>query len=274
VLYIEDDEVSRIVVEQMMSRCQGVRLMEAETGEDGLAFALLAQPDLILLDMQLADMSGFEVLAALRADPQTRALRVVAVSASALPQDVEMAMDLGVLAYWAKPLEMEALLAGVTAILELRPSMAEDVQGAQGAQGADTELTDEPLPRNSEQTVLMHQSAKSSAGALVVDHAWERRAPVPADSQVLDQTWSWLNALPRRVQPVHLATEFPRIANDMAALWRETAALDRYLEDKEFSPRAGRTGFTPVIKEELLTVHLYSMYSRLTARSPSASPSH
>ena len=125
-----------------------------------------------------------------------------------------------------------------------------------------------------EQTVLMHRSAKSSAGALVVDHAWERRAPVPADSQVLDQTWSWLNALPRRVQPVHLTTEFPRIANDMAALWRETAALDRYLEDKEFSPRAGRTGFTPVIKEELLTVHLYSMYSRLTARSPSAPLSH
>ncbi len=120
VLYIEDNEVNQILVQQMIARCSGVTLMQAETGEDGLAFALLQQPDLILLDMQLPDMSGYEVLRALRGDSRTKALRVVAVSASAMPDAVAAAVDLGVLDYWTKPLELNHFLAGITAILRLQ----------------------------------------------------------------------------------------------------------------------------------------------------------
>jgi len=236
VLYIEDNEVDRTVVEQMMLRCKGVTLMQAENGTDGLAFALLKQPDLILLGMQLPDMSGFDVLAALRAEPRTRGLRVVALSASVMPEDVERAMALGALDYWTKPLEMDALLEGVTAILQLRPAEVD------GAKGADDEPTEQPLP---------HRGAK-----------WARRPSVPADSQVLAQTSDWLDALPARARPVHLPVKFPRIANEVARLWRDTAELDLYFKDKEFSTRGDRTGFPPIIKEELLAMHLHSLRTR------------
>jgi len=243
VLYIEDNEVNRIVVEQMMLRCKGVTLMQAENGTDGLAFALLKQPDLILLDMQLPDMSGFDVLAALRAEPRTRGLRVVALSASVMPEDVERAMALGALDYWTKPLEMEALLEGIAAILQLRPAEVD------GAQGADDEPTEQPLP---------HGGAQK----------WSRRPPVPADNQVLAQTSDWLDALPTRARPVHLPVKFPRIANDVARLWRDTAELDLYFKDKEFSPREDRTGFPPIIKEELLAMQLHSLRTRHALPGP------
>ena len=125
VLYIEDDPVNQILVEQMLLRCDGVHLVQAENGEDGIALARKTLPDLVLLDMQLPDMTGFDVLAALRSDPRTETLRVVAVSANAVAADVAKAMELGVLDYWTKPLELEAFLKGVSALLEVRVSRAE-----------------------------------------------------------------------------------------------------------------------------------------------------
>lgn len=62
--------------------------------------------------------------------------------------------------------------------------------------------------------------------------------------------------------PVHLPAEFPRIANELARLWPETAALDLYFGEKEFSPRENRSGFSPLIREELLAMHVYSLRNR------------
>ena len=119
VLYIEDDPVNQILVEQMLSRCDGVRLLLAETAEDGLALAVRAQPDLVLLDMHLPDMSGFEVITALRADHRTAALRIVAVSANAMPIDVATAIEMGAIDYWTKPLKLEAFLSGISTLLRV-----------------------------------------------------------------------------------------------------------------------------------------------------------
>jgi hypothetical protein len=55
---------------------------------------------------------------------------------------------------------------------------------------------------------------------------------------------------------------FPRIANDLCRLWPATAALDLYFDEKEFSPRQDRMGFPPLIKEELLAMHVYSLRNR------------
>lgn len=117
VLYIEDDPVNRILVEQMLSRCEGVQLLQAETGEDGIAMARQTGPDLVLLDMQLPDMTGFEVLEALRSDARTEALPVVAVSANAAEADVAKAFDFGAVDYWTKPLKLDAFLAEVSSLL-------------------------------------------------------------------------------------------------------------------------------------------------------------
>lgn len=108
----------------------------------------------------------------------------------------------------------------------------------------------------------MHESTQSFIEAEAAGHTWERRSPRQEDEQVLGHTWNWLNALPKGVRPVHLPVDFPRIANELSRLWAETAALDRYFEEKEFSPREDRQGFAPLIKEELLAMHLYSLRNR------------
>ena len=59
--YIEDAPVNRLLVEQMLLRCEGVSLIRAENGADGIAQVLQVQPDLVLLDMHLPDMKGFDV---------------------------------------------------------------------------------------------------------------------------------------------------------------------------------------------------------------------
>jgi len=91
---------------------------------------------------------------------------------------------------------------------------------------------------------------------------WERRAPRPEDDHLLAHTQNWLGALPKGIRPIHLQAKFPRIANDLSRLWPEPAALDHYFAEKEFSPRTYRAGFPPLIKEELLCMHVYSLRNR------------
>jgi hypothetical protein len=108
----------------------------------------------------------------------------------------------------------------------------------------------------------MHERTESFIEAQAAGHTWQRRPLRPDDDQLLEHTWDWLGRLPKGVCPVHLPADFPRIANDLARLWPETSALDKYFEEKEFSPREGRHGFPPLIKEELLAIHVYSLRSR------------
>jgi PAS domain S-box-containing protein len=110
VLYIEDNPVNMLVVEQLLVRWPIARLAQAQDGASGLREARRLKPELILLDMRLPDMTGLEVLAALRADPATASLRVVALSASAMAADVEHARRSGAAAYWTKPLQFEQFL--------------------------------------------------------------------------------------------------------------------------------------------------------------------
>ena len=108
----------------------------------------------------------------------------------------------------------------------------------------------------------MPESTESFIKAEKAGYTWERRAPLPEDDHVLGHTDNWLNALPVGVRPIHLQQKFPRIANDLARLWADTSALDLYFEEKEFSPREDRSGFPPLIKEELLAMHVYSLRTR------------
>jgi len=105
-LYIEDEPVNVLLVEQYLSRWPQVQLVQAGTGAEGLAQALALHPDLVLLDMHLPDMEGMAWLQRLRAEPAGAELKVVALSANASPDDVEDAMAAGLREYWTKPLDM------------------------------------------------------------------------------------------------------------------------------------------------------------------------
>ncbi len=123
VLYIEDNAVNQLLMEGMLARRPGVRLLSAALPETGLSMALQAQPELVLLDIQLPGMDGYEVLRRLRADVRTRHIPVVAVSANAMPDDLQQARNAGFTDYVTKPVDLAALLAAVSRVLDSAESM-------------------------------------------------------------------------------------------------------------------------------------------------------
>jgi signal transduction histidine kinase/CheY-like chemotaxis protein len=110
VLYIEDNLPNLKVVEQALRFRPAIALLSAMQGTLGLDLARRHRPDLILLDLNLPDLPGDEVLARLRADERTRAIPVVIVSADATPGQVERLLAAGAHDYITKPLQVRRLL--------------------------------------------------------------------------------------------------------------------------------------------------------------------
>lgn len=129
VLYIEDNPVNVLLMQEFVRNCPGVELTAATTGLEGVNHALTHRPDAVLVDMQLPDIDGYEVLQRLRADPRTRSLPCVALSANALQEDIERALAAGFDDYWTKPIDFRAFLPGLQKLLErVRPSRPHDRQ--------------------------------------------------------------------------------------------------------------------------------------------------
>jgi CheY-like chemotaxis protein len=114
-LYIEDNPVNTLIVEELLNRRPDIALRCCENGQSGLAEARAWQPQLVLLDMDLPDMDGREVLTQLRAHEATRAVPCIALSANAMRDDVEAALRHGFDAYWTKPIDFQAFYAGLEA---------------------------------------------------------------------------------------------------------------------------------------------------------------
>jgi PAS domain S-box-containing protein len=111
VLYIEDNPANLRLVEAVFRIHFDASLATAPEGQQGLALARQLRPSLILLDINLPDIDGYEVLARLRADAATASIPVVALSANAMPADIERGQRAGFLRYLTKPLRIEDLTA-------------------------------------------------------------------------------------------------------------------------------------------------------------------
>lgn len=117
VLYIDDNPVNTLLMAAMFERLPGLALRCESDPQRGLAQALAAPPALLLVDIQMPGMDGYEVLRRLRADPATRELTAIAVSANAMPQDVARGRAAGFADYLTKPLELQRLMAALQAAL-------------------------------------------------------------------------------------------------------------------------------------------------------------
>jgi PAS domain S-box-containing protein len=111
VLYAEDNEVNAELVRQIVSLRPGVTLRVAESGTRAVAMAKERPPDLMLVDMNLGDMTGIELASALRAHPLTQEIRLFALSADALPEQIDAALKDGFRGYLTKPIEFAKLLS-------------------------------------------------------------------------------------------------------------------------------------------------------------------
>ncbi len=116
ILIVEDNERNRKLLRDVLAY-GGYRTLEAERAEHGLEIARRERPALVLMDIQLPGMDGLTALRQLRADPATRPIPVVAVTASAMPQQREEILAAGFDAYLPKPISIQVLAETVRRLL-------------------------------------------------------------------------------------------------------------------------------------------------------------
>ena len=105
-LYVEDNPANLLLVEDIIERRPDIRLLSARDGRTGIELARVAQPDVILMDINLPGISGIEALALLLADSATTHIPVIALSANAIPRDIEKGMAAGFFRYLTKPIKV------------------------------------------------------------------------------------------------------------------------------------------------------------------------
>lgn len=117
VLCIEDNPANLRLMERIFSRRRDLHLLSASSPNLGLELAVARRPALVLLDINLPDMDGYEVMKCLRESAATRHIPVVAISANAMPKDLARGKAAGFVEYFTKPLEVDRLLQAIDRIL-------------------------------------------------------------------------------------------------------------------------------------------------------------
>jgi signal transduction histidine kinase len=117
-LYIEDNLSNLKLVEQIIGRLPGLHLLTAVNGNDGIAIARSAMPEIIFTDINLPDINGFEIIKILRTDPSTANIPVLAISANAMPDDIASGIKAGFFRYITKPIKIEDFMEGLDMALK------------------------------------------------------------------------------------------------------------------------------------------------------------
>ena len=117
VLYVEDNPANLQLVADILTLRPHVRLLSAPQARMGIDLARAHHPDLIILDINLPEMDGFEALKLLQNDPETSDIPVIALSASAMPRNVERGLRAGFKRYLTKPLNVPEFLETIDTFL-------------------------------------------------------------------------------------------------------------------------------------------------------------
>lgn len=119
ILIVEDNEKNRKLLRDVL-QFKGYRTVEAETGEDGVTLAMQHKPDLILMDYQLPGIDGIETFRRIRGDASTRHIPIVAVTASAMPEEAKKMMDAGFDGFQTKPLNVKQFIQAVAEVFSAK----------------------------------------------------------------------------------------------------------------------------------------------------------
>jgi CheY-like chemotaxis protein len=118
-LYVEDNPANMKLVQKIIERHPEIRLLMANNGLSGIELARSALPDVILLDINLPGINGFETLKLLREDALTAHIPALAISANAMQSDVKKGEEAGFLHYLTKPIKVDEFMLALNAALEL-----------------------------------------------------------------------------------------------------------------------------------------------------------
>ncbi|WP_020651866.1 ATP-binding protein [Massilia niastensis] len=116
-LYVEDNPANLRLVEEIVRFRSDLRLLSAPDGHLGLSLARAHRPELILMDLNLPGMNGIEVLRQLRSDPVTAAIPVIALTANAMPRDIERGQAAGFFRYLTKPIDIDKFTEAINSTL-------------------------------------------------------------------------------------------------------------------------------------------------------------
>jgi CheY-like chemotaxis protein len=117
-LYVEDNPANLKLVERLIARRPDMRLLTAIDGMIGVNLARSAKPEVILMDINLPGINGIEALKILRGDPATSHIPVVALSANAVPRDVQKGLEAGFFRYLTKPIKVAEFMDTLNAALD------------------------------------------------------------------------------------------------------------------------------------------------------------
>jgi CheY-like chemotaxis protein len=117
-LYVEDNPANLQLVEQIIARRSDMRLLSASNGTLGIELARASRPDVILMDINLPGMSGTEAMKILNKDPATAHIPILALSANAIPRDIEKGLEAGFFRYITKPVKVNEFIEALDLALE------------------------------------------------------------------------------------------------------------------------------------------------------------
>jgi CheY-like chemotaxis protein len=117
ILLVEDNEMNRDMLSRRLER-KGHQVVIAVDGQQAIEFAAAEMPDLILMDMSLPVVDGWEATRRLKADAATQRIPIIALTAHAMPEDERKAREVGCNDYDTKPIELQRLLAKMEALLD------------------------------------------------------------------------------------------------------------------------------------------------------------
>jgi signal transduction histidine kinase/CheY-like chemotaxis protein len=132
-LYVEDNPANLMLVEDLIARRPDIRLLSARDGTSGIEIARASRPDVILMDINLPGISGINALRILADDPATAHIPVIALSANAMPRDIEKGLEAGFFRYLTKPIKVNEFMDTLDVALKLakaQSAVADEEKGA------------------------------------------------------------------------------------------------------------------------------------------------
>jgi len=128
VLYVEDNPANLMLITQLLARRPEICMLSARDGLSGVKLAQATQPDVILMDINLPVINGVTALAILAADPITAHIPVIAISANAMPRDIERGLNAGFFRYLTKPIKVNEFMETLDLALDVAQTRAAPVK--------------------------------------------------------------------------------------------------------------------------------------------------